>query len=439
MNTFTTINYKDICELINNAKERVIYVAPGISNAVSEKILQFGLNNGYDNVEIVIDSNSEVCRLGYGNIEAVEMLLKNKIILRKCNGIRISIIICDNKAFIYSPTPLLIEEPSINSPNAIAIEYEQAEKLIFSICHSNEHMIENNSKGQLPILEKGHSFGFIIENDSNKQLSIFEKGHGNESTGISTTILNSKELQIIKEELNICPPQKFNLARRIRVYNGYVQFVELKLTGCNIGRHTITIPSKLLNVVKNPKDAERLKATYKLLGDGSKVTGKEIDEKVNKIRKKYIKSLGSRFGSVILKQKKEEFLKEIDKAKEDLDKFREDIEKKLTTEFNKCKKELIKVLTPGVIKNPPDDLSGGILTSKPTSDQAKQYLENELNIIIPNVNTFVQEMTIQCDFKDVTYDMLKEKEFFDALKRSYKYIDWPNPFEEYEAAKGDKN
>lgn len=102
------------------------------------------------------------------------------------------------------------------------------------------------------------------------------------------------------------------LARRVRVYHSYVQFVELKLIGCNIERHTITIPAKLLNLTKNSEEKERLKATYRLLGENSKITGKVIDERVNNVRKKYIRSLGPRFGNVILRQKKEEFQKEVE-------------------------------------------------------------------------------------------------------------------------------
>jgi hypothetical protein len=192
---------------------------------------------------------------------------------------------------------------------------------------------------------------------------------------------------------------------------------------------------KLLNVIKNSQDKERFKETYRLIGENSKITGKVIDEKVNSIRKKYIKSLGARFGNVMLIQRKDDFIKEIDAVKKELDKFKKEIEKKLTSEFDKCKKELIKMLVPGIIKNPPDDLSGSILTSKPNSAQAKEYIDNELNVIIPDAETFVKDMSVQCDFKDVTYEMLKDKEFFDALKKSYKYIDWPEPFEEYQAAK----
>lgn len=233
----------------------------------------------------------------------------------------------------------------------------------------------------------------------------------------------------------ICPPQKFDLARRLRVYHSYVQFVELKLIGCNIERHTITIPPKLLNLTKKQEDQERLKATYRLLGEKSKISGKVIDEKVNNIRKKYVRSLGPRFGSVILRQKKDEFLNEVNAARKELEKFRKQAEKKLRDEFDKCKKELIKILMPGVVKNPPDDLIGSIITSKPTIAQANQYLESVLETVIPSAETFIKDMQLQCDFKDITYEMLKDYEFLESLKKAYPLINWPKPFEEFEVVK----
>lgn len=417
MNIFITVNEKFICDLINHARMKVIYVAPSVSKNIANSILRFAQINSNDNVEIIIDSDPKVCRFGYGDIDAVEMLFKNKIIIRKCKGIRIGIIICDDNAFIYSPTPLVIEdEPTINSPNAISVEYEQAKELVNRICINQNNFDIKTTDGQL-------------------SLDYYSLDCYNKSPEIGNEVMNNKDLDIAKEDLSICPPQKFDISRRVMVYHSYIQFVELKLNGCNIERHTIAIPVKLLNLVKNSKDKERLKASYRLLGENSKITGKKMDEKVSNLRKKYIKSLGARYGNVILMQKKDEFLKEVDSLKEDLEKFKKQIEKKLETEFNNCRKELINILTPGIMKNPPDDLIGFILTKKPTTAQAKEYIEDELNSVIPDINLFINDMNLQCDFKDVTYEMLKDEQFFEALKKAYKYINWPNPFEEYEAAK----
>jgi hypothetical protein len=42
-------------------------------------------------------------------------------------------------------------------------------------------------------------------------------------------------------------------------------------------------------------------------------------------------------------------------------------------------------------------------------------------------------MNIQCDYKDVTYEMLKNKDFQEKLKELYPYVDWPKPYKETNA------
>lgn len=417
MKTFQMVNEKFICDLINYARMKVIYVAPSISKMVAESILNFMKINSRETVEIIIDTDPMVCRLGYGNIDAVEMLIKNGLIIRKCKGIRIGIIICDDNAFVYTPTPLVIEEePNNNSPNAISVEYEQAKELVNSICINQINYSSNSSAEQLAI--------------DDYSLNCFNK-----PPEIGIEIISNKDIEIAKEDLSICPPQKFDISRQVMVYHSYIQFVELKLIGCNIERHTISIPAKLLNLAKDSKDKERLKASYKLIGENSKITSKKIDEKVNIIRKKYIKSLGPRYGNVILVQKKDAFIKEVDELKKELEKFKKQIEKSLQIEFEKSRKDLIKILSPGIMRNPPDDLIGCINTKKPNSQQAKEYIGDVLKNVIPDINIFIGDMSLQCDFKDVTYEMLKDENFFEILKREYKYIKWPKPFEEYKAAK----
>jgi hypothetical protein len=69
-------------------------------------------------------------------------------------------------------------------------------------------------------------------------------------------------LEEVREELAKHPPMKFDLSRRVRVYTGLVQFTELKLTGCQLSRHTISIPPKLLNLAADKEMQDRLKARF---------------------------------------------------------------------------------------------------------------------------------------------------------------------------------
>ena len=364
-----------------------------------------------------MDSDPEVCRLGYGDIEAIDLLISSGVDVRKTKGLRIGVISIDNIAWIFSPATLVVEEePDDLHPNAVALGAEQAYALISSI--SPAFRMEKD-------LEGNKSKEYI-------QLSLFPEVATPE---IGQEFINQDDLKNAKDNLEICPPQKFDIARRVRVYHSYVQFVDLSLTGCHLTRHTITIPPKLLNVTRSPEVQQRLKSTYSLIDKNSSLSGKEIDDELNKIRKTYLRSLGKRYGTVILRQKKDDFLEEVKKIQDKLKKFSNDVKSKLNTEFTKCRDELLKILLPGIIENPPDDLRGGIPMKKPTKKQAELYLKELLAGVVPDAEDFIKGMTLTCDFKDVTYEMLKDIEFQDALIKQYPYVDWPQPFEEYEAAR----
>jgi hypothetical protein len=72
-----------------------------------------------------------------------------------------------------------------------------------------------------------------------------------------------------------------------------------------------------------------------------------------------------------------------------------------------------------------------------TSEQARKYLEIELDKIMPNPESVVGEITLEQMFKDVTYEMLKDDEFQRKVREAYPLLDWPEgPMTEYEAAPG---
>jgi hypothetical protein len=46
----------------------------------------------------------------------------------------------------------------------------------------------------------------------------------------------------IQKKLVEAPPVQFDVARQVRVFEPYLQYVELRLTGAAIHRHRIAIP-----------------------------------------------------------------------------------------------------------------------------------------------------------------------------------------------------
>src|SRR5262249_8416264 len=121
-----------------------------------------------------------------------------------------------------------------------------------------------------------------------------------------------EELEEAKIDLGQRPPQQFDLARRVRVYQSRVQFVELSLRGCRLGRHTISVPPGLLPLSSDPTIQGRLQTTFRLIERNSHLSSEALEREKRRIEKFYLRSLGERFGVIILRQQKENFLKEVE-------------------------------------------------------------------------------------------------------------------------------
>ncbi len=154
------------------------------------------------------------------------------------------------------------------------------------------------------------------------------------------------------------------------------------------------------------------------------------------MRKTYTPSLGKRFSTVILRAKKDDFNKAVEGIKLKLKKFSETAKADLQKEIDNSREQLINTLLPGVKKNPPDEFIRLITAAKPDDETARRYLNKELDRIMPNIDTLLKEMTLTCDYKDVTYEVLNEKEFQEALRAKFPYEKFPSqPYTEFEAAK----
>src|SRR5207249_4349523 len=83
---------------------------------------------GSDNVKVILDVDSEICRLGYGTMAGLKALqlaaAEAKTLVCHQPGVRVGVLICDDATLIYSPTPLLIEAGSTqpDQPNGVQLQ-----------------------------------------------------------------------------------------------------------------------------------------------------------------------------------------------------------------------------------------------------------------------------------------------------------------------------
>jgi len=112
---------------VQQCSNRLVYIAPGITEPVVRAMGELMGRQPMPSLTVIVDTDPEVCRLGYGTLEgfkALQALAAAQMLpVRYQAGLRLGVLICDEEIAVYSPTPLLIEagSSSVDQPNAIQL------------------------------------------------------------------------------------------------------------------------------------------------------------------------------------------------------------------------------------------------------------------------------------------------------------------------------
>lgn len=226
MTTFVAVDDAKIVALIRNARRSLVYVAPGVWKPVADAL---GRRLAEDRipVRIVLDTDPEVCRLGYGDKEALADLhalaVKEMLVLHHQPGIRVGIVVADDTLVVFAPAPRLIEAGSSTDakPNGIVLGDHSARTV--------ERAVGADTSDVTPV-----------------------------DAEIGRSAVTPQDLKATQEELEKVPPAQFDLARRTRVFSSRLQFVELEAKGLRFSQQKIRLPQDLLHADAQHGLAEEL-------------------------------------------------------------------------------------------------------------------------------------------------------------------------------------
>jgi hypothetical protein len=398
---FLGLKVERICEEINSAEKRVIYASPGIRKAVCDAIIKTITRLGSDAVTVIVDCDEETCRLGYGDIEAIKLLISKGVSVRQSKGLRFGLLICDDRGWSFAPVALYVEDDtqSVETANATVLVPEQIEALVTAICPRTTETADT------PEAE------------------------------IGVAPVEKSEVSKTEEGLEIAPPLRFDIARQVRVFQPYIQYVELHLEGCSIQKRVVNIPTTIVNRRVSEELAKRLKTQLGLIEKNSELSDKHLQNELKSIREDYIKNLGKPWGSVMLRHNRNEFDKKVEALREKVHEHHDRVSKHLQQEIDHSRKQVVDSLWRDVANNPPDKLRCQILTSKPDEKIARDFLQGELARCFPTAEKILTQMKLDCQFRDVTYETLTQEGFIKALRKAFPFVPWDKPFDEFNAAK----
>jgi len=420
--TFTNVNDTVLCEVIAQARQRLVFVAPGIRPQVADALALVMPIIPATAIHLVLDVDAEVCRLGYGDkdFKGMEILqtaaAKHNLTVNHHPGIRIGLLIADDTTLIYSPTPELIETESRqpDKPNAIILRNELPPQLANACAAGSE--------------------GFA-------------------TLEIGLDPIDKQKVEAIKRDLKDRPPKEFNVARIERVFSSMLQYVELTIEDYKLTSRSLLLNPELFGV----RDAEvvrRLTNRYNLfsesdvltveiphVGEDAKPDAKKptvkfgplsIDRERNRIKKRFVIDAG-RYGSLILRRNVPEFEKEIKVLEAKIVEYQTVVRKQIETRIQEIVNELLGALLERLKAAPPDHWHSRFLDKHPTDDDIKRLFHEDVQGEVSRVETdFAPKVFIA--YKDVTYQTFKDEKFRELMEKRFGKESIAAIFNEHDAA-----
>ena len=394
----TKIDDPRLIELIGNARKRLVFMTPGMSKEVAEAFSNKWVELGPQAAIVIIDADPEVCRMGYGVLEAITLLHKKAKeiggMVSQQPGIRIALLIADDTTTVYSPPPLLIEAGGTtpDQPNAIFLDF--------------------------------------VPPKVAADVGAGEKGR--EEQKIGRTEVKASTINDLKNDLVSNPPQKFDVAQKVRVFNSRIEFVDFSMEGHQLSRKKVSIPSDLMGLAKDEKTKRLLHGYFQLIDNNDKLlSGDKIAKLKNFIVSKYLIVLPN-YGTVIRRENKDDFALAVATLKKYNQRFQKRVKKALQKGIDDNRQSLVKALCPSVIKNYPARWTKYI-GSKPSETAVTDMLNSELENLFGTADKIISNIEVKLMFKGVTYEMLNDKKFIELVQAKIPNIH--DVHEEYDAAR----
>lgn len=410
---FCSLSPLRIAESIRSAQRAVCYAAPGIQLDLAQAMVETAGRLGKEMLTVSLDFDDRVMRMGYGDIGAVTLLLDAGISVNSSPGLRTALVVVDNEGYIFTPTALYLEaEPTDGAAsNAMRMSGEQVAQALARLSPAAKAIAVAQAKTP----------------EAKQQIDAL-------TVDVVSAPITVSKLAEVKTSLKEVPPVRFDLARQVRVFEPYLQYVELHLSGAAIQRHRMAIPLSIQKL-GGSKDLEtRLRTTFELIEKGSKLSSKPLEDALNEIRKNFTPSLGKDHGRVVLKAAKPHLVARLTEFRTKLEAHQKAVEADLQKHLDTSREQIVAYYQARVIEAKPDALLGQSLNGEISEVAAKKWLNGELDKVFPSAETLIQEMKLDERYKDVTFETLNRNDFLESVKDAFPNVDWDKAYSEFKAA-----
>ncbi|MEY8251390.1 MAG: hypothetical protein RPR91_03320, partial [Colwellia sp.] len=226
-NFFKLINTDALVSLIDRAESSLCYAAPGIQLMPAKALVELARRISPAHILVFLDVDENVLRMGYGEIESINLLKQAGIQVQHLSGLRNGLIVSDCLGYSYTPTALFLEKETTDTEalNGMRLMPGQVKETLARLSPASKSIAL--AQAETPE-EKARINSFVSEKQP--------------------TRIDEESLKEINQNIHSLPPVKFDVARQVRVFQPHFQYVELSLTGAAIQRHKLKIPKVIQDI-----------------------------------------------------------------------------------------------------------------------------------------------------------------------------------------------
>lgn len=412
METFAAVDDAFLAKGIDSASSRVVYVAPGVGQATAQALVR-AIRREALSVTIILDSDEEAYRIGYGDARALVALhdaaAREGFPLRRQAGLRIGLLVLDDELVIWAPTARSVEqERAQEQPNAVVLKGAVVQKVEAAVGSDNSPVLPDQAE-------------------------------------IGKEAMRPEELKDTIESLKANPPAPFDLARRTHVFSTRFQFVEFEIRGAEWTERRIKLSSLLLNA-DLPEDLQDLLETQVrpfqaaadlafdvplvvrgkrvFEQDGKRMTDPQTQAEIVKgwssIRDRYLHQLKG-FGWLIRRDRLDTFRTEIDAYEETLRAWVNAFQAHIGRDEDRLVQSIVASIAGRLQRSVRQDKFQGV-DLKAEVQRGLQRLR-------------VIEPTVRIVLKNVSWESSRDSEFLAALEKALPKKELEGWFEEFTAAR----
>ena len=319
------VDETQLADWIDGATGAIRYLGPAITPELARRILAAEKRTGQRN-HVVIELDDEMDRSGYGQTAAVRVLHEGGATLHRRPGLRVAALTAPGLGVVWSPIAQRVDPIDRVSVNGIWMEgSEQRELLRWIGRMMGEQATSQPTRGPEPqdtpalgsqarsapgaaldqltrIEQTQDAVKVSTEEEPPRSEPVPELSPPDEPE-VKVSDLDERHLKQVERHLREHPPRDFQREQETEVYQGYVGFIEIHVTGASLASATtMAIPRELTELGLENDLRDRLSEKMRIdLSDKVDLGASDVNKRVDAFREIFTTKMGQPLGRIYKK------------------------------------------------------------------------------------------------------------------------------------------